>query len=287
MFDKITIWFLIALAIIIYIIWELTKEDNPHYKYSDKTLNSGNKPKSNLKSALDYLSEEDDKIEQEKIKRELAYQKALDSATEIAEKYRSEYPDAQIDIQFTGWNDDYSKASFSIEFNQKNSELTDQELLELCVVDIKEKVWINGLGDDNLLIGLLGYVVKDGRKIKLGEEDADRFFELLVKEYNRRGNNYTLIRNKENCYIGDKEELGWSCVMGLDILLEERRSRHIPQKVKDEVWRRDQGRCVQCGSNHNIEYDHIVPFSKGGSNTYRNIQLLCESCNRTKSNKIG
>ena len=64
-------------------------------------------------------------------------------------------------------------------------------------------------------------------------------------------------------------------------------SRNIPRDVKDSVWNRDGGRCVGCGSNKNLEFDHIIPHSKGGSNTYRNIQLLCESCNRTKSDKIG
>ena len=61
----------------------------------------------------------------------------------------------------------------------------------------------------------------------------------------------------------------------------------ISQEVKDKVWNRDGGKCVKCGSNENLEFDHIIPFSKGGGNTYRNIQLLCEPCNRTKSNKIG
>lgn len=64
-------------------------------------------------------------------------------------------------------------------------------------------------------------------------------------------------------------------------------SRNIPRDVKDSVWNRDGGRCVECGSNKNLEFDHIIPHSKGGSNTYRNIQLLCESCNRSKSDKIG
>ena len=40
-----------------------------------------------------------------------------------------------------------------------------------------------------------------------------------------------------------------------------KRSRRISQTVKDKVWNRDGGKCV-CGSNENIEFDHIVPFSK-------------------------
>ena len=63
--------------------------------------------------------------------------------------------------------------------------------------------------------------------------------------------------------------------------------RHITQEVKDSVWNRDNGKCRECDSNQNLEFDHIIPFSKGGSNTYRNIQLLCEPCNRRKSSKIG
>ncbi len=65
-----------------------------------------------------------------------------------------------------------------------------------------------------------------------------------------------------------------------------RRSR-IAETVRHEVWRRDQGKCVECGSNENLEFDHIIPVSRGGSNTVRNIQLLCESCNRRKSDSIG
>jgi hypothetical protein len=69
--------------------------------------------------------------------------------------------------------------------------------------------------------------------------------------------------------------------------IEEVASREISQVVKDQVWDRDKGKCRQCGSQINLEFDHIIPFSKGGANTYRNIQLLCQTCNRSKSNKIG
>lgn len=62
--------------------------------------------------------------------------------------------------------------------------------------------------------------------------------------------------------------------------------KRIPESVRIAVWRRDQGRCANCGSRENLEYDHIVPVSKGGSNTARNIELLCQDCNRAKGNRI-
>ena len=60
----------------------------------------------------------------------------------------------------------------------------------------------------------------------------------------------------------------------------------IPENVRVEVWRRDGGKCARCGSREKLEYDHIVPISRGGSNTARNIELLCEKCNRSKSNNV-
>ena len=60
----------------------------------------------------------------------------------------------------------------------------------------------------------------------------------------------------------------------------------IPQSVRHAVWRRDQGRCVECGSNERLEYDHIIPLSRSGSNTERNLRLLCEGCNRRKGATI-
>lgn len=60
----------------------------------------------------------------------------------------------------------------------------------------------------------------------------------------------------------------------------------IPESVRYEVWRRDGGVCVDCGSRERLEFDHIIPLSAGGSSTARNIELRCEGCNRTKAAKI-
>jgi HNH endonuclease len=53
----------------------------------------------------------------------------------------------------------------------------------------------------------------------------------------------------------------------------------IPESVRLFVWQRDEGKCVRCGSRERLEFDHIIPVALGGSNTERNIQLLCERCN--------
>lgn len=60
----------------------------------------------------------------------------------------------------------------------------------------------------------------------------------------------------------------------------------IPEAVRVAVWRRDQGKCVRCSSRKNLEYDHIIPIGKGGSNAVRNVELLCEECNGLKGNRI-
>lgn len=63
-------------------------------------------------------------------------------------------------------------------------------------------------------------------------------------------------------------------------------NRYIPSEVRVIVWYRDEGKCKRCGSQENLEFDHIIPVSKGGSNTENNIELLCKKCNLKKSDKI-
>ena len=64
-------------------------------------------------------------------------------------------------------------------------------------------------------------------------------------------------------------------------------NRHIPASIREKIWNRDAGRCVICGSTVDIEYDHMIPFSRGGSHSVNNIRILCKKCNRSRSNKIG
>lgn len=64
-------------------------------------------------------------------------------------------------------------------------------------------------------------------------------------------------------------------------------TRIIPSEVKQEVWKRDNGRCVLCGSTENMHFDHDLPFSKGGTSlTAKNVRLLCMKHNLQKSGNI-
>ena len=64
-------------------------------------------------------------------------------------------------------------------------------------------------------------------------------------------------------------------------------NRIIPTSVKLEVWKRDKGQCTQCGSKDNLHFDHILPYSKGGTSLKaENIQLLCARHNLQKRDKI-
>jgi HNH endonuclease len=63
--------------------------------------------------------------------------------------------------------------------------------------------------------------------------------------------------------------------------------RLIPTQVKIEVWKRDQGRCVLCGATTGLHFDHVLPFSKGGTSlTASNVQLLCARHNISKGAKL-
>ena len=58
---------------------------------------------------------------------------------------------------------------------------------------------------------------------------------------------------------------------------------HNPKAVKNAVLKRDNYRCVKCGSTRNLEIDHKVPLAKGRSgNKPEDLQVLCKDCNRRK-----
>lgn len=65
------------------------------------------------------------------------------------------------------------------------------------------------------------------------------------------------------------------------------RRERIPDEVRAFVWERDEGRCVRCGAEDDLQFDHVIPVAKGGGVAAGNIQIMCGDCNRAKSDSIA
>jgi hypothetical protein len=62
----------------------------------------------------------------------------------------------------------------------------------------------------------------------------------------------------------------------------------VPESIRYEVLRLAGGKCALCGKSKDeepLEVDHIVPRSRQGGNEIENLQALCRTCNRGKSNR--
>ena len=227
-----------------------------------------------------------------------------------------DYINEIIELVYNGTLDKHNLDEVLKRYNIKKVEDIKEELLDVLIIYINLILQDHIITEkelDNVQFLKMIFNIKEGDFFKYRYEEID---EILNKQFVRIYRNDNKIDEAESFhkvslqklfnlsydqFLGFKEmevlsaiERGAS-IQDLDTahklpqtidFLPDFLSRRISQKVKDLVWNRDGGKCVQCGSNMKLEFDHIIPFSKGGSNTYRNIQLLCEKCNRNKSGKI-
>jgi len=120
--------------------------------------------------------------------------------------------------------------------------------------------------------------IKVYRKIKAGIWVDMDFYDLIDASINYDGVRQVCVFLLKPNYEGiDKNQ----------DFIDLEHNRMIPGDVQREVFERDNGKCTKCGSTDNLHFDHIIPFSKGGSSkTASNIQLLCARHNLSKGNKF-
>jgi hypothetical protein len=122
-------------------------------------------------------------------------------------------------------------------------------------------------------------IVRVYEKIKDGIWSFNGIFKL-VDAYEKKVGNRTVFKFILLLTAENIEELKESVKI-------KEHDRLIPSRVKTEVWKRDKGQCVECGSKDHLHFDHILPFSKGGTSIdVKNIQILCARHNLQKSDKI-
>lgn len=64
--------------------------------------------------------------------------------------------------------------------------------------------------------------------------------------------------------------------------------RSIPFPIRSRIARRDNYTCQSCGKHlrdEELEFDHVIPLSKGGSSDEHNLRLTCLGCNRSKGKR--
>lgn len=123
--------------------------------------------------------------------------------------------------------------------------------------------------------------VKVYEKIKPGIWSYNGVFEL-VDSWIQAESNRKVFKFKLEA-VEELIELGGQRIIHDDVV----KRRIIPTPVKLEVWKRDGGKCVECGATDELHFDHIIPFSRGGTSlSADNIQLLCARHNISKGNKI-
>lgn len=60
----------------------------------------------------------------------------------------------------------------------------------------------------------------------------------------------------------------------------------IPANVRREVFSRDGSSCAYCETKSGpFDIDHVLPWSRGGTNDLLNLVVACASCNRSKSDR--
>jgi len=135
--------------------------------------------------------------------------------------------------------------------------------------------------DIELMINLKGGIAVKGKIIKLN---------CIFRKY-------LVLQSKDNSqmkiFFEDIFEEG---IIPVDFLKspdknEKKKSERspIPSKVRFDVFRRDKYVCQYCGGcppKAELEIDHIIPVSRGGTDDISNLKTSCFNCNRGKGDRV-
>jgi len=193
-------------------------------------------------------------------------------------------------IKYKGRNEETGDHSFEIQIeinsNDNEGKMSISEILENSLMQVSDLEWNDDYKTQTASVNIVKYYPEFENNLTEDEAHMVLANSLEKIEKTPDGKRMVLL-HYEGIGNHDSNIETYDFIIGLGKWGEiEKRSRNISSEVRKAVYERDGGCCVQCGSNNDIEYDHKLPFSKGGSNSVNNIQILCFKCNRAKGAKL-
>jgi hypothetical protein len=142
---------------------------------------------------------------------------------------------------------------------------------------------------DPTWIKVYGRLLDDAEFLALPEAAQAQLIKLWLiasRCRNRITNSKAFLQHSLHCrrlYINELLEAGFlEPADQIEERTEKWASRYVAPDVRARVMATTGGKCAMCGSTDNIEIDHIIPISKGGTGDEVNLQPLCRPCNRRK-----
>ena len=124
-----------------------------------------------------------------------------------------------------------------------------------------------------------------------GKEVPEGYGELFIcgdcikEKYFEDVNLDTIISHFKQFYPNNFNEELLRVVKFLLPQIFELNRKQLPKHLRDQILKKFNYKCFQCGATKHLAIDHINPYSKGGSDNPENLQVLCRSCNSKKGTK--
>ena len=97
-----------------------------------------------------------------------------------------------------------------------------------------------------------------------------------------------IVRGGRSRLTGEQSQLTLHSIMACEGRVYDL-ARRTPNLTNTSLFRRDQHLCLYCGKSHgerDLTRDHVVPISRGGDDTWKNVVSACRRCNQFKGNKL-
>ena len=139
---------------------------------------------------------------------------------------------------------------------------------------------------------LLKFYYKNDVEIVLKMKPMNITIKGQIVKKNFLGKKHVIVKGKEKelikIFIEDIEP---HSILPVDYEKKEKINKRtaLPPALRTKILKRDRSTCQACGARApevELEVDHIIPVSKGGTDDEKNLTTKCRDCNRGKSDRV-